>query len=258
MAKYQTSCGEGVCHCSFAFFDIELTKLWLNTAKEYLGLVKTTHKDITWRKLLMPCKLDTMEEHDVCLQQWTLMNLWIGLISLVVYFVIEIIFMVDTRLIGFGTILVNAVFRLVCALFLAHLVWFGVVKRRGCCCAIACCCEGKPNLLVTAIVVAIFGLVGAIQSLQLLASGYALLVVPAIFVFIQAIAQLYLAFEALMIWRHAAAMPAASAEVGAPVGIAAKTETEISQSHTLANAKACTIETKAPTEDVTITNETEV
>jgi hypothetical protein len=254
MAKYQTSCGDGACHCSFAFFDLELAKVWLNTANEYLGLARKPHKDLPLRQLPMPCRLNTLEEHDMCLQQWTVLNLWIGIISLVVYFIIEIIFMLDTKLIGFGTILANAVFRLVCTLFLTHLVWFGVVKKHGCCCAIACCCEGKPNLLATSIVVAISGLAGAIQSLQLLTSGYAILVVPAIFVFVQATALLYLAFEAWMIWRHAASTPTPSVEVGTPVGVVAKKEAEECQSQTLSTAKPCAGEASVHVEDAVTTN----
>merc|ERR1712046_169867 len=157
---------------------------------------------------------------------------------------------------GFGTILVNAIFRIVTTLFLAHLVWFGVVKKHGCCCVLACCCEGTPNLLATAIVLAIFGVVGVIQVLQSLGSGYALLLVPAFFVFAQAGTQLYLGLEAFMIWRNVASCPAESANVGAPVEVVATRETGESQSRTFAGVTPSAGEAVADVETGDVTTGT--
>merc|ERR1719171_1603563 len=109
--------------------------------------------------------------------------------------------MVDTKLIGFGAILMNLIMRLCTTLFLSHLLWFGVVKKQGCCCLLACCCVGKPNILATSIIAAIFGLAGVVQALQVLVLGYALLIIAGLFVAAQSVILFYIAFEAFMVWR---------------------------------------------------------
>merc|ERR1712157_54841 len=50
--------------------------------------------------------------------------------------------------------------------FLAHLAWYGVVQKHGCCCFVLCCCLGQPNLLVTAILSVVFGILAVISVID--------------------------------------------------------------------------------------------
>merc|ERR1711904_730866 len=68
-----------------------------------------------------------------------------------------------------------------------------------------CCCLGKPNLLVTAILTGLFGILGIISAVQALGLAQGALIVVVLIVALCAlthgIALLYVAFEAFMIWR---------------------------------------------------------
>merc|ERR1712146_568794 len=89
--------------------------------------------------------------------------------------------------------------------FLAHLAWFGVTQKHGCCCFVLCCCLGQPNLLVTAILSVLFGILTIISVIQPLGSVQGALVavvlIGAVFAIIHATALIYVGFEAFMIWR---------------------------------------------------------
>merc|ERR1712188_280513 len=76
-----------------------------------------------------------------------------------------------------GTIIVNALVAIILSAFLAHLAWFGVVQKHGCCCFVLCCCLGQPNLLVTAILSVVFGILAIISVIQALGSVQGALVV---------------------------------------------------------------------------------
>merc|ERR1719247_2524155 len=89
-----------------------------------------------------------------------------------------------------GTIIVNLLVGMALSAFLAHLAWFGVVQKHGCCCFVLCCCLGQPNLLVTAILCVVFGILAIISVIQALGSVQGALVVVvligAVFVVIHA------------------------------------------------------------------------
>merc|ERR1712232_187691 len=100
---------------------------------------------------------------------------------------------------------VNLIVGICLTVFFTHLSWFGVAQKHGCCCFVLCCCLGKPNLLVTAILTGLFGILGIISAVQAigLAQG-ALIVVVLIVAFCaltHGIALLYVGFEAFMIWK---------------------------------------------------------
>merc|ERR1719453_1211886 len=99
----------------------------------------------------------------------------------------------------------NLLVGMILSAFLAHVAWFGVVQKHGCCCLVICCCLGQPNLLVTAIISALFGILTIISVIQPLGSVQGALVVVvligAVFAMIHAIALIYVGFEAFMIWR---------------------------------------------------------
>merc|ERR1712232_1243935 len=75
----------------------------------------------------------------------------------------------------------------------------------GCCCLMLCCCLGKPNLLVTAILTGLFGILGIISGVQVIGLAQGTLIVVVLVVAFCAvthgIALLYVGFEAFMIWR---------------------------------------------------------
>merc|ERR1719247_2162570 len=118
-----------------------------------------------------------------------------------------------------GTIFVNALVGMILSVFLAHLAWFGVVQKHGCCCFVMCCCLGQPNLLVTAILCVVFGILAVISVIQALGSVQGALIVVvligAVFAVIHAVTLIYVGFEAFMIWRLCSSNGAASSSNGA-------------------------------------------
>merc|ERR1711977_508240 len=110
---------------------------------------------------------------------------------------------------------------MIMSVFLAHLAWFGVVQKHGCCCFVLCCCLGQPNLLVTAILCVVFGILAIISVIQALGSVQGALIVVvligAVFAVIHAVALIYVGFEAFMIWRLCSSNGATSSSNGAAV-----------------------------------------
>merc|ERR1711977_332067 len=94
---------------------------------------------------------------------------------------------------------------MIMSVFLAHLAWFGVVQKHGCCCLVLCCCLGQPNLLVTAILSVVFGILAIVSVIQALGSVQgaliAVVLIGAVFAVMHAVALIYVGFEAFMIWR---------------------------------------------------------
>jgi len=219
MAVCQTSCGQDSCLCSCLFWDLELAKAWLNSGRQYLELVKQPRKDVVLRQLIQPWRLTTLQEHETCFQQWNVLQLWIGIISALVMFVMNLIWhLAEDDVLAkppMGTIIVNAIVGMLLSAFLAHLAWFGVVEKHGCCCAVLCCCVGQPNLLVTAILSVVFGILSIVSVLQALGSVQGALIVVvligALFALIHAVALIYVGLEAFMIWRLCSSKDAASA-----------------------------------------------
>merc|ERR1712226_1618198 len=114
------------------------------------------------------------------------------------------------------TIILNALVGIILSVFLAHLAWFGVVQKHGCCCFVLCCCLGQPNLLVTAILTVVFGILAVISVIQALSAVQGALVVVvligAVFAAIHGTSLLYVGFEALAIWRLCSSGGAATSE----------------------------------------------
>jgi len=209
MAKYQTSCGQDSCLCSFLFLDFELTSAWCNTGRQYLDLAKKPFKDVTPKQLLQPWKFATLSEHELCFQQWNVLQLWVGVVSALVIFVMNLVWFLaeDNELAkpSMGNILVNAFVGIFLSFFFAHLAWFGVMKKHGCCCLLLCCCLGKPNLLATAILYVLFGALTILAAVPALGSAHGALVIVvligALFALVHGVTLLYVGFEAFMIWR---------------------------------------------------------
>jgi len=209
MAMYQTSCGQDSCQCSFLFWDLDLAKAWLSTMSEYFQLAKKPRQDVILKQLLQPWKLTQLQEHEKCFQQWTLVQLWIGIISTLVIFAMNFIwFLAEDNEYAkppLGTIFVNAIVGLLMTCFFTHLAWFGVVNKHGCCCLALCCCLGKPNLLVVAILCVVFGILSIVAVLQALGSVQGAIIVAvlvgAFFAVVHGVALLYMGFEAFMVWR---------------------------------------------------------
>jgi len=181
MAPCQTSCGQDSCLCSFLLLDLELTSEWLNTGRQYIDLAKKPFQGVVLKQLLQPWKLATLSEHDTCFQQWNVLQLWFGIVSTLIVFAMNLIWFLvgDNELAKppMGTIIVNALVGILLTLFFTHLAWFGVVNKHGCCCFVLCCCLGKPNLLVTAIICVLFGILAIIAVLQALGSAHGALII---------------------------------------------------------------------------------
>merc|ERR1711981_194072 len=211
------------CLCSCLLWDLELAKAWLNTARQYFELVKQPRKDVVLRQLLQPWKLTNLQEHEACFQQWNVLQLWIGIITALVMFVMNFIWhMAEDNILAkppMGTIIVNALVAILLSAFLAHLAWYGVVQKHGCCCFVLCCCLGQPNILVTAILSVVFGILAVISVIQALSSVQGALIVVvligAVFAVIHAVTLIYVGFEAFMIWLLCSSNGATSSSNGA-------------------------------------------
>merc|ERR1712205_164978 len=98
-----------------------------------------------------------------------------------------------------GSIIINTLVGMIMSVFLAHLAWFGVVQKHGCCCLVLCCCLGQPNLLVTAILSVLFGILAIISVIQALGSVQgaliAVVLIGAVFAVMHAVALVYVGFE---------------------------------------------------------------
>merc|ERR1712046_516181 len=105
--------------------DIELAKAWLNTARQYWELAKQPVRNVVLRQLIQPWKLTTLQEHETCFQQWSVLQLWIGVISALVMFVMNLIWHMaeDNELAKppMGTIIVNLLVGMTLSAFLTHL-----------------------------------------------------------------------------------------------------------------------------------------
>jgi hypothetical protein len=149
-----------------------------------------------------------LEEHDTCFQ-WNVLQLWIGIISALVMFVMNFIwYLAEEKELAkpsMGSVVVNALVGMLLSVFLAHVAWFGVIQKHGCCCFVLCCCLGQPNLLVTAILSVLFGILAIISVIQPLGAVQgaliAVVLIGAVFAIIHAAALIYVGFEAFMIWR---------------------------------------------------------
>jgi hypothetical protein len=193
-----------------------LTKAWVNAARPFFDLAKQPRKDVVLKQLLQPCKMTTLQEHEKCFQQWNVIQFWVGIISAVVIFVMNLIwFIVETNELAkppISTTILNFIVGICLTAFLTHLSWFGVAQKHGCCCFVLCCCLGKPNLLVTAILTGLFGILGIISAVQAIGLAQGALIVVVLIVALCAlthgIALLYVGFEAFMIWRLCAPIDA--------------------------------------------------
>merc|ERR1712032_680387 len=105
------------------------------------------------------------------------------------------------ELVPVGPVFLNAFVAFFLTVFMTHLAWFDVVKKRGCCCFILCCCLGIPNLLATAVLALVFGIVALIQGFEALGSGFFLPILASFSALAHGIALLYLSFESFMVWR---------------------------------------------------------
>jgi hypothetical protein len=182
--------------------------------------------------------LTTLQEHKACFQQWNVLQLWIGIISTLVILLMSFVwFMVEKNEFAkppISTILLNAIVALVLLFFFTHLAWFSVMNKDGCCCFFVFCCEGKPNVLVVAILSVLFGIGAILNGIQALglAKGAMIIVViiVAVFAIAHGVALLYLGFEAGMVWKLSASGPESNpsepksvdtkqAVVGVPQGV---------------------------------------
>jgi hypothetical protein len=209
MSASQCSCGQGSCACSFLLLDLDLANSWFNTAREYFELAKKPLKDVILRQLLQPWKLSNLKEHEACFQQWNVMQLWIGVLSTIVVLAMNLIWCLaeDNTYAkpSMGSIFLNAIVGLLLVAFFTHLAWFGVINKHGCCCFIFVCCVGQPNLLVVAVLSALFGILGLITVFQAIGSVQGALIVVVliggIFALVHSVSLLYVGFEAAMIWK---------------------------------------------------------
>merc|ERR1712007_197112 len=200
--------------------DLELAREWLNSFKQFLDGAKASLTNTKARTLFMPWTLKSLAEHEECFQQWCIVQLLFGLLATITYLLLAIIWNATTDSlvkISVGSILLDALVRMGLAFFAAWLMWFGVVAKKGCCCGIACCCLGKPNILAVAIVEGLLALFTAISIIQALGHGHVLLILAALVTMVHLMSQVYLTFEASMVWWHSLETPVTIITVGPPV-----------------------------------------
>merc|ERR1739845_258778 len=100
----------------------------------------------------------------------------------------------------------------------------------GCCCGVACCCLGKPNILAVAVVEGLLALFTAITIIQALGHGHVLLILAALVAVVHFTSQVYLTFEASMVWWNSLDTAVASTQVvGPPVILGREKDAEVKQ-----------------------------
>merc|ERR1712007_215536 len=227
--------------------DLELAREWLNSFKQFLDGAKASLTNTKARTLFMPWTLKSLAEHEECFQQWCIVQLLLGLIATITYLLLAIIWNATTDSlvkISVGSILLDALVRMGLAFFAAWLMWFGVVAKKGCCCGVACCCLGKPNILAVAIVEGLLALFTAINIIHALGHGHVLLILAALVAVVHLMCQVYLTFEASMVWWNSldTAVTTKQDTVGPPVVLGRENAAQVKQACPV--AAATTTETK--------------
>merc|ERR1719387_582681 len=97
----------------------------------------------------------------------------------------------------------GCIYQVLLAYFMAHLSWFGVVKKHGCCwCCCIICIEGRILMLIWGVVVMLWGVNMILQALNLLGlTGcdlYFLFFIP---YGLYGVTLIYLGFFAIMNWK---------------------------------------------------------
>jgi len=181
----------------------------MGTARQYVELMKQPRKGHELKQLLQPWRLSTLQEHETCFQQWTVLQLYIGIVATLVIFCMSFIWFlaeeIELARPPLGSIIVNALVGLLLTVFLTHLAWYGVTQKHGCCCLVLCCCLGKPVLLVVAFISVLLGVLAVVSVVQALGSAHGALVIvvliSAFFALLHGISLLYIGFEAFMVWK---------------------------------------------------------
>lgn len=201
-AVYKNECGKDSCLCTFLLFDLDLANEWLKSFKEFLGAAITSLKSIKAKTLFMPWTLSTLEEHEVCFQQWCILQLLIGVAATLVIFLLYVIWFstLDYVQLSVGSLIVNALLNFACAFLATWIMWFGVTVKHGCCCAITCCCLGKPNILMVCIVEGIFALLTLMNIINALGYGHVLLIIAALVAMVHLVTQVYMTVEVFVVW----------------------------------------------------------
>merc|ERR1712151_849192 len=221
-AVFKNECGKDDCVCTFLLMDLELAQEWLISFKKFVCGAKASLTNMRARTLFMPWTLKSLTEHEDCFQQWCILQLLFGLLATITYLLLAIIWNATTDShvkISVGSILLDALVRFALAFLATWLMWFGVVAKKGCCCGVACCCLGKPNILAVAVVEGLLALFTAINIIQALGHGHVLLILAGLVAAVHFVAQVYLTFEASMVWWSSldTAVTAKQDTVGPPV-----------------------------------------
>jgi len=200
----------------------------------------------------MPWMLKSLAEHEECFQQLCILQLLLGLLATITYLLLAIIWNATTDSIvkiSVGSILLDAFVRFALAFLAAWLMWFGVVAKKGCCCGVACCCLGKPNILAVAVVEGLLALFTAITIIQALGHGHVLLILAALVAVVHFTSQVYLTFEASMVWWSSldTAITTTQGTVGPPVILGREKDAEVK--HARPEVAATTTETSASVEE---------
>lgn len=195
----------------------------------------------------MPWTLKSLAEHEECFQQWCALQLLLGVVATITYLLLAIVWnaTADSHVkISVGSILLDAFVRFTLAFLAAWLMWFGVVAKKGCCCGVACCCLGKPNILAVAILEGLLALFTAINIIQALGHGHVLLILAGLVAAVHLMSQVYLTFEASMVWWNSLDIAASTKQdtVGPPVVLGREKASQVKQA--CPEAAATTTETE--------------
>jgi hypothetical protein len=251
-AVFKSECGKDNCVCTFLLLDFELAREWLNSFKQFLDGAKASLTNAKARTLFMPWTLKSLVEHEECFQQWCILQLLLGLLATIAYVLLAIVWNATTEhvKVSVGSILMDACVRFALAFLAAWLMWFGVVAKKGCCCGVACCCLGKPNILAVAIVEGLLALFTGMNILQALGHGHVLLIVAASIAVVHLVSQVYLTFEASMVWWNSLDMAATTKQdtVGPPVILGQKDNAEVKKAATTTEPKGAEVAARGENE----------
>mmetsp|Transcript_18162 Transcript_18162/g.45299 ORF Transcript_18162/g.45299 Transcript_18162/m.45299 type:complete len:209 (+) Transcript_18162:64-690(+) len=195
--------------CVFHCLDFKLANEWLKTSSEYFGYVRRPFQSIPLRQL-WHCK---QSDWEAAFREWGVIQFWVGVLAAIGSAIVMALG--EANFIGAGIELVT---RVIIAYLLAHLCWFGIVRKSGCFCCVVACCEGPPILLLWGALAVVWGILAFLNSLTIF-FACVFCFINAILTGIYGVTLLYMGICCLHIWRnHGSEIIPPAVEVKGPEG----------------------------------------
>jgi len=115
-----------------------LAKEYVGTCGEYAQFLKTPFKPIGIKDLFKCSQSDWKE----AFRQWGVLQFFFSIL-------VNLVMLIVAAISGYsiGSIIPSFVYQIAIGYVLAHLTWFGIIKKDGCCCICCVCISDAPILL---------------------------------------------------------------------------------------------------------------